>query len=75
MAGIAYHGAVYIDCGKGNFCREAGAIGMITTNGQDRHRQLALGKQFLVVDRILGECGELPAECVVDSAGASIKCA
>src|SRR6516162_8064214 len=74
MAGIAYHGAAHVDCGKRNFCRKAGAIGMITTNGQDRHRQLALGKEFLVVDRILGECGELSAECVMDGAGASIKC-
>jgi hypothetical protein len=36
--------AAHIGCGKSNFCREAGAIGMITTNGQDRHRQFALGK-------------------------------
>ena len=28
----------------------------------------------MVVDRILGECGELSAECVVDGAWASIKC-
>src|SRR5215472_12086229 len=34
MAGIAYHDAAHIGCGKGNFCRKAGAIGMITTNRQ-----------------------------------------
>jgi len=40
MAGIAYHGAAHIGCGKGNFCRKAGAIGMITTNGQVRRSRL-----------------------------------
>ena len=37
----------------------AGAERLLAADGEDRHRQLALGHERLVVDRILVERGEL----------------
>src|SRR5262249_11878973 len=58
---------------KADFRREVSAIRMIATDREHGKSQLALRHQLLIVDCVLRESGKLPAERIVNGAGASVQ--
>jgi hypothetical protein len=66
VAGILDHGGAHIVGGEADFGRQMCAIGVIAADRQHRHLQFALREELLIVDSVLRECGELPAQGVVD---------
>jgi hypothetical protein len=63
----------HIGRGETYFGRELRAVGMIGADRQHWNLQLTFGQEFLIVDGVLREGGELSAECMVDGARVGIQ--